>query len=124
MRDYECDMQGIVNNAIYQNYLEHARHQLLKSMGINFAEVTERGIYFIVTRIEIDYKYPLRAGNRFSVSAAIERVTRVRFAFNQEIRCLDNNKLCIKARVMGAAMNKEGRPIYPRELELLVPEVK
>ena len=27
VRDYECDLQGIVNNAVYQNYLEHARHQ-------------------------------------------------------------------------------------------------
>lgn len=123
VRDYECDMQGIVNNAVYQNYLEHARHQYLKTIGIDFSEVTERGIYFIVTRIEIDYKFPLRAGNRFSVTASIERVTRVRFAFVQEITCLDNDKLCIKARVMAAAMNREGRPIYPRELEKLVPEV-
>ena len=121
VRDYECDMQGIVNNAVYQNYLEHARHLFLKNIGIDFAEVTLRGIYFIVTRIEIDYKYPLRAGNRFSVTAEIERVSRVRFAFLQEITCLDNDKLCIKARVMAAAMNREGRPIYPRELEELFP---
>ena len=39
VRDYECDLQGIVNNAVYQNYLEHARHQLLKSIGVDFAEV-------------------------------------------------------------------------------------
>lgn len=27
VRDYECDMEGIVNNAIYQHYLEHTRHE-------------------------------------------------------------------------------------------------
>jgi acyl-CoA thioester hydrolase len=33
VRDYECDMQGIVNNAVYQNYLEWARHEYLLSRG-------------------------------------------------------------------------------------------
>ena len=123
VRDYECDMQGIVNNSVYQNYLEHARHLFLRSKGIDFAEATERGIYFILTRIEIDYKFPLRGGNRFQVDLQMERVTRVRFAFIQEITCLDNEKLCIKAKVFAAAMDPMGKPIYPRELEKLFPDI-
>ena len=41
VRDYECDLQGIVNNAEYQHYLEHARHQFLRSVGhvVGAAEV-------------------------------------------------------------------------------------
>ncbi|MCP4188209.1 MAG: acyl-CoA thioesterase, partial [Gammaproteobacteria bacterium] len=39
VRDYECDMQAVVNNGVYQNYLEHARHDFLHSKGINFAEL-------------------------------------------------------------------------------------
>ena len=42
VRDYECDMQGIVNNAVYQRYLEHARHECLLSRGLSFAEMTAR----------------------------------------------------------------------------------
>ena len=42
VRDYECDMQGYVNNAIYQNYLEHARHEYLQRLGINFAILAKR----------------------------------------------------------------------------------
>ena len=123
VRDYECDMQGIVNNSVYQNYLEHARHLFLRSRGIDFAEATEKGVYFILTRIEIDYKYPLRGGNRFRVDLRMERVTRVRFAFIQEITCIDNDKLCIRAKVFAAAMNPQGKPIYPRELEKLFPDI-
>ena len=43
VRDYECDMQGVVNNAVYQNYLEHARHEFLKTKGLDFAALTGAG---------------------------------------------------------------------------------
>lgn len=39
VRDYECDLQGIVNHAVYLHYLEHARHLLLKANGLDFAEL-------------------------------------------------------------------------------------
>jgi acyl-CoA thioester hydrolase len=122
VRDYECDLQGIVNNANYQHYLEHARHQFLKAQGLDFAEVTARGIFLIVVRIELDYKSPLRSGDRFRVTLRLERVSRIRFAFIQEITRLDDGKLVLQARVITAAMNESGRPMFPRELEGLLPQ--
>lgn len=121
VRDYECDLQGIVNNANYQHYLEHARHKFLKEQGVDFAEVTARGIFLIVTRIEIDYKHPLKSGDRFRVSLRLERVSRIRFAFIQEIVRLDDEKLIVQAKVLTAAMNDKGRPMLPRELQDLLP---
>ena len=44
VRDYECDMQGYVNNAVYQNYLEHARHEYLQRLGINFAILAKQKV--------------------------------------------------------------------------------
>lgn len=35
VRDYECHMEGIVNDAVYLNYLEHVRHVFLKPSGID-----------------------------------------------------------------------------------------
>ena len=123
VRDYECDLQGIVNNATYQNYLEHARHQFLKAKGIDFAEVTARGIFLIVVRIEIDYKSPLKSGDNYRVDLRLERVSRIRFAFVQEIVRLSDSKTCIQARVITSAMNERGRPMFPREIEDLLPEM-
>ena len=37
VRDYECDIQGIVNNANYLHYTEHTRHRFLKSLGVSFS---------------------------------------------------------------------------------------
>lgn len=42
VRDYECDLQGIVNNANYQHYLEHTRHEFLTSVGVSFLHFMSR----------------------------------------------------------------------------------
>ena len=48
VRDYECDLQGVVNNANYQHYMEHARHEFLEHTGANFGELHQQGIDAIV----------------------------------------------------------------------------
>ena len=59
VRDYECDLQGIVNNANYQHYLEHTRHEFLLSAGVSFADLHTQGIDPVVARITISFKTPL-----------------------------------------------------------------
>jgi acyl-CoA thioester hydrolase len=117
VRDYECDLQGVVNNAVYQNYLEHARHEYLKSVGIDFAGLAARGINLVVTRAEIDYKWSLTSGDRFVVAVRPERLSPVRFGFRQEIHLLPDRKVVVKALITGTALNAKGRPQIPRELE-------
>jgi len=52
VRDYECDLQRIVNNAVYQHYLEHTRHVFLKHKGVDFSSLAENGINLVVIRVE------------------------------------------------------------------------
>lgn len=73
VRDYECDMQGIVNNANYQHYLEHTRHEFLLSTGASFTEMHEKGIDPVVSRIEINYKTPLKSQDIFSSKLYMKR---------------------------------------------------
>ena len=116
VRDYECDMEGIVNNAVYQNYLEHARHVFLKHQGIDFAEMAQRGIHLVVVRVEIDYLYPLRGGDAFIIGLNMERISRVRFGFRQDIYRLPDQCPIVKANIIGTALNERGRPFIPEEL--------
>lgn len=116
VRDYECDLQGVVNNSVYQNYLEHSRHKYLKSIEIDFAEMSERGIYLMVKRVEIDYQSPLKSGDKFISVLRTERISPLRFGFIQHIYRQPDNKLMIKALVIGTAVNERGRPELPEEL--------
>ena len=65
VRDYECDLQGVVNNANYQHYMEHTRHEFLESLGENFGAMHEQGIDAFVSRVDIQYKHSLRSGDRY-----------------------------------------------------------
>ncbi|MBU8913501.1 MAG: acyl-CoA thioesterase [Spirochaetales bacterium] len=116
VRDYECDLQGIVNNAVYQNYLEHARHQFLKSVGIDFAEVAERGINMVVVRAEVDYKRSLTSGDTFWIGIDVQRISRLKFAFLQEIFRAPDDELMVAAKIISAAVSANGRPVLPEEI--------
>jgi len=113
VRDYECDLQGVVNNAVYQNYLEHARHEFLLARGIDFAALAADGINLVVVRAELDYKLPLRSGDRFRVTTAVERLSAVRFGFRQQILRLPDVKLSLQGLIIGTALNRRGRPQLP-----------
>ena len=57
VRDYECDLQGVVNNSNYQHYMEHARHEFLETTGTSFSALHDQGIDVMVSRIDISYKH-------------------------------------------------------------------
>ncbi|MDR1408015.1 MAG: acyl-CoA thioesterase [Tannerella sp.] len=65
VRDYECDLQGVVNNSNYQRYMEHTRHEFLESLGENFGAMHARGIDAFVSRVDIRFKASLRSGDHF-----------------------------------------------------------
>ena len=116
VRDYECDMQGVVNNAVYQNYLEHARHEFLKAYGIDFAALTRAGINLVVVRAELDYRGSLTSGDRFAVKTRMEQLSRLKFAFHQRIVREPDGKEMISAIISGTGVNAQGRPFMPPEL--------
>lgn len=119
VRDYECDLQGVVNNAVYQQYLEHARHEYLKSFGVDFAALTRQGINLVVVRAELDYRASLTSGDVFTVHTGMEQVSRLKFAFRQSIFRQGTDKPVLEAQVTGTAVNDRGRPVEPKMLQAL-----
>ncbi len=116
VRDYECDLQGIVNNANYQHYLEHARHEFLLSTGAGFADLHRQGIDPVVARINLSFKTPLRSGDEFVCRLAL-RKEGIKYVFCQDIYRASDEKLVLKG-VVEAVCLVDGRladsPLFAR----------
>ncbi|WP_071147639.1 acyl-CoA thioesterase [Bacteroides ihuae] len=98
VRDYECDLQGIVNNANYQHYLEHTRHEFLVSIGVSFAGLHEQGVDPVVARINISFKTPLKSGDEF-ISKLYLKKEGIKYVFYQDIFRKSDSKVVVKASV-------------------------
>lgn len=98
VRDYECDLQGIVNNANYQHYIEHTRHEFLTSTGISFAKLHAEGIDPVVARLSMVFKTPLKSGDEF-ISKLYLKKEGIKYVFYQDIFRLPDNKPVIKSTV-------------------------
>jgi len=98
VRDYECDIEGIVNNANYLHYMEHTRHRFLKACHLSFAEMHARGVDAVVARMNLQYKVPLRCDDEM-VSRLWLSKEGLRYIFHQEIIRAADNRLSLRATV-------------------------
>ena len=112
VRDYEVDMEGIVNNANYQHYLEHARHEFLLTLGPGFGEMVSQGISPVVTRVDIRYRTPLRSGDSFVCRLYVRRVG-IKYVFYQDIY-KHSGECCVSA-VVETVCTCNGRPTRGEE---------
>ncbi|MDR0835431.1 MAG: acyl-CoA thioesterase [Tannerella sp.] len=84
VRDYECDLQGVVNNSNYQRYMEHTRHEYMETLGLNFGKWHEQGIDAFVSKVEIRFKHSLRSGDKFLSCMNLKREG-IKLVFEQDI---------------------------------------
>lgn len=112
VRDYELDLQGIVNNAVYQNYLEHTRHEFIKHKGLDFQQLHIEGYDAMVVRSEVDYKRSLTSGDKFVVKIGAEREGRLRIVFHQQIVRIPDETVMLNAKIFAACIHNN-RPVEP-----------
>ncbi len=95
VRDYECDIEGIVNNANYLHYMEHTRHLFLKECGLSFADMHAKGVDAVVARMNLQFKSPLRCDDEFVSRLALKKEG-IRYVFYQDIYRAGDEQLCFK----------------------------
>lgn len=117
VRDYELDIQQVVNNAVYLNYFEHARHLMLRDIGIDFVTWHQQQYDFMLVETNIKYLKPLKSRDYFTITSTIQRQGRVRIFFEQNLKLQHSNELmtsaCCTAICLDAA---RGRACMPKQL--------
>jgi acyl-CoA thioester hydrolase len=98
VRDYECDLQGVVNNSNYQRYMEHTRHEYLESLGENFGAMHAQGVDAFVSRVDIQFKNPLRSGDS-CLSCLRTSKEGAKLVFHQDLFRLSDGLLAAKGKV-------------------------
>lgn len=85
VRDSELDAQGVVNNSYYFVYMAHARHKYIAQLGIDFIEMAKQGQNLFLIASNLEYKQPLRSGEKFTVKSELVEEGKIKFAFKQTI---------------------------------------
>ena len=98
VRDYECDIEGIVNNANYLHYCEHTRHLFLKQCGLSFAEMHEKGVDAVVARMTMQFKTPLRPDDEFYTRIRLTKEG-IKYVFHHDLFRASDEKLSFRAQV-------------------------
>ncbi len=117
VRDYELDMQGVVNHANYLNYFEHARHQYLASVGENFAWWHKNGYDLSIIDAHIQYKHPLRSNDTFYITTYFSLASRLRIECKQQLCLSHSQQLIAQLKTLVVCLQQSNRkPVMPAKL--------
>jgi len=105
---HDTDAGGVVYYANYLKHLEEARTEFCFSRGIDKAKLAEEKIYFVVSRVEIDYKAPARYLDKIRIITKIEKIGRSSAIFAQNIKRAD--QVLVEAKVVWVCVGADFRP--------------
>lgn len=108
VRGYELDVNGHLNQAVYLQYAEHARWELIRTAGISKDKLLAAGMGPVVLETTIRYHRELRDGDQVDVSCAFGWGNRKTFSVSQDIRRTDE-VLAAEVRAVGGLLGLDDR---------------
>ncbi len=101
----DTDAGGVVYYANYLKFMERARTEWLSSLGFELATLERvQGVAFVVHRLEIDYRFPARLGDRLDATLTLVELNRASMLLRQDL--LRDERRITEARVVLACLDR------------------
>lgn len=111
VRTYELDSFGHVNNAVYLNYLEEARSETLKQIGVSFHDLGREGVQLVIVEARVRYITPARYGEEIAIAVSFPEVRAASVVISYTLTDSASGRLIATAETRGAFVDAvSGRP--------------
>jgi len=115
----DTDMGGVVYYANYLRFIERARSEWVRELGIDQNAMKADGVVWVVHRVEADYLAAARFEDDLVVETSVASVTTARLVMDQIVR--RGEQEIFRAKVTAVCMNEAGRPVrLPAEIRALL----
>lgn len=108
---HDTDSGGVVYYANYLKYFEEARTELFTSLGINIKELQDKGVLFVVSKVEVDYKSPAHYQEELDIEVSLKNVRGVSFEVHYRVTEGNNKRLIVEAQTKMVCVNKDLGPV-------------
>ncbi len=117
----DTDQMGIVHHSNYVRYYEAARSDLMRDLGISYAEMERRGVMMPILEVHSYYKASAHYDEMIRVDIRVEELPRARVTFHYEIFNESGTLLNTGSTVLGFMHSESRRPTRAPEwfVELL-----
>lgn len=109
---FDTDIGGVVHNIAYLRMIETCRTKLAtEEMGMNLKEMADTGLFPVVVRTEIDYRFPATLGHKLTIKGRLESTERVKFWCAFEIYAEGIDRVLVTCRqALAMVQMPSGRP--------------
>ncbi|CDF80095.1 4-hydroxybenzoyl-CoA thioesterase family active site [Formosa agariphila KMM 3901] len=119
----ETDQMGVVHHGNYALYLEMARTEWLRSLGVSYKEMEEQGVMLPVISMSLNYKKSAYYDEVIKVKTLLKKAPSVRIDFDFEITNQEGELLVVANTVLAFINMKTKRPMKcPKYILDLIPE--
>jgi acyl-CoA thioester hydrolase len=104
----DTDAGGVVYYANYLRFMERARTEYMAELGVDVPELHNRGMFLVVTHLDISYRRPAHLGETLEVTTELAEAKRVKVTLRQ--RVLKEGTLLVDALLSFACVDGAGKP--------------